>query len=113
VSILLGLLWWIVVPISMGIVAAFVALSRGGIVVWFATLIVCLIGIFANSAIQTFSICGLSLEEMRADLSRNCMYASNPIGETFGASVVFTSFISLSIFFISTVVYAMTREKNV
>jgi hypothetical protein len=93
-------------------VATYFALKQAGLVVWLASLFVAMIGVFAIAAVQTYSICGLSIGEMQADPSRNCLYASNPIGETFIASVVFSGLVVLSIFFVSTIIYVMARERK-
>jgi hypothetical protein len=112
VNFLFGATIWILAPISTGFIAVYYAFKRVSLVSWITSLFMVIIGIVALSSLQTYSICGLSIAEMQANPSRNCTYASNPISETFVFSLLFNSFLALSIFFVATIVHLMARKAK-
>jgi cytochrome bd-type quinol oxidase subunit 1 len=98
VSSFLFIVWWLLIPVGIGIVASRAAARRSGILVFLGIVAIAALFLLLNSAVQTYDVCGLTLAEMRADLSKNCTYATNSIHETFFAHLIMTAFITFATF---------------
>lgn len=110
-SSFLFLAWWLVIPTGIGILASRETARRSGILVWLGVLAIAALCLIMNSVLQTFDTCGLTVAEMREDLSRNCTYASNSINETFFAHLFMTAVLAF-VSFMSAAFFLSSRRGS-
>lgn len=108
-SNLLYVAWWLVIPVGIGILASRRTARRASILVWSRVLAIAALCLVMNSVLQTYDTCGLTLAEMREDLSRNCTYASNSIHETFFAHLFMTAVLALVSFMFAVLIFSSKR----
>jgi hypothetical protein len=112
VSDFLFLAWWLFIPVMIGVFALRLLGRRSGVIAWLGVVVLVATLLTLNSAMQTLGTCGLTLAEMRADLSSNCTYATNSIHETFVAHLVITSAIAAVSFIAAHFVLAGKRGST-